>query len=314
MRQREGKRVSRREWGWVADIGGTNIRLALMRRDEGVVIEKRRNTPTSPEPERILDVIKAMMADIGEPPNTAGIVLGIPGLVDSVRGVAVHSANLGWRQVPIRALTEVRLGLPTQIENDVHLHTLGEWNTGAGQALGVHDRFVDVVIGTGIAAGIVVHGKLVHAMGVGEIGHLTWDRQGACCGCGKIGCVETVVGAKGIKRMYQRLGHPTDDFLGQVVQPLESREPWAVEIWQEFVKVLAFSLSTLIMMLNPSVIVLSGGLVASFPYWESLLREALDQELLSSMRQSVDLVASRLADQAPFWGGSALLFEKIGAM
>lgn len=310
---REGKPVGDSGLGWVVDIGGTNIRLALMRRGEGAVVEQRLNTPASPEPERVLDVIEALMTKSRVSANSAeGIVLGVPGLVDPGLGMAIQSGNLGWRRVPIRALAEARFGLPVRIENDVHLHTLGEWKIGAGRHLGPQDRFVDVVIGTGVAAGIVVHGQLVRGPGVGEIGHLTWDRHGARCGCGKIGCVETVVGAKGITRIYQSLGYPTEDFLGQVVQPLEAGEPWASRVWQEFVQALAFSLSAVIMVVNPTMIVLSGGLVASFPHWGKRLREALDQELFVSMRERLKLVTSRLGDRAPFWGGSFLLFDDIG--
>lgn len=295
--------------GWVADVGGTNLRLALVQQGRGVTLEKRVRTPANKEPESILKAIRELLRAMPDPlAPSRGIVVGIPGLVDSPAGNVLLNANLGWHHVPIRRLAEEFLDMPVWVENDVRLHTLGEWQFGEGARC---RTMADVVIGTGIAAGLSIHGQVLSGSVIGEIGHLTWDRHGILCGCGKSGCVETVVGTKGLRRLVMEMGHPSDDFVRDVVQPLERNEPWARRVWQEFSQALAFSLSTLVLGIHPEVIVLSGGIVTSFSLWGPLLSEALSHELFSGAEDDWQLKISSLGDAAPYLGGMALLFGEV---
>ena len=118
-----------------------------------------------------------------------GVGLVVTGIVDERRGLAVHSENVGWRDVPIRSLVEQAAGLPVGFGHDVRAGALAEWRLGAGRGL---DDLVFVPVGTGVSAGIVVQGRLLTGGGyAGEIGHLNVG-HGEPCACGGRGCVEAV--------------------------------------------------------------------------------------------------------------------------
>lgn len=304
-----GVGVSGKDLGWVADVGGTNIRLALVGHRGEILREDQCATPPVPTPMAVLDVLESLCANTSiDRRAIQGLVLGIPGVVDSGNGMVKLNANLGWRNVPLEKMGRERFGLPVVLQNDVRLHTLGEWKYGVGRQLDGAKTFTDVVIGTGIAAGLVVGGQLLQDPATGEIGHLSMDRSGWPCGCGKRGCVETVVGAKGLRRLCMEAGHPVESFMEDVVVPLIEREPWAVKVWQTFAAGLAFGLSALIMVLRPSVVVLSGGIAGSFMHWQAMLWEALAGELFPGALAETEIVASALSTRAPYLGGSYLLF------
>src|SRR4029450_8674632 len=87
-----------------------------------------------------------------------GVGLVVTGIVDERRGMAVHSQNVGWRNVPVRSLVEQATSLPVGFGHDVRAGTLAEWRLGAGRVL---EDLGFVPVGTVISAGIVVQGRLV---------------------------------------------------------------------------------------------------------------------------------------------------------
>ena len=299
--------------GFVADVGGTNLRLALVARDRGVIQEVRAKTPSSPTPERILDCLADMIAELGGTRQAAGLVLGIPGLVDAEAGLVRINANLGWRDVALGRAAHDRLGLGTLVQNDVRLHTLGEWQFGAGRGLGPRQTMADVVIGTGVAMGLVSSGQLLKTPESGEIGHVTWNRGGIACGCGKTGCLETMVGAKALTRLFRERGLATDDFARDVVGALRTGQAEGVEAWTQFSQALAFGLSIIVMVLHPDLIVLSGGVAQSFPWWKPLLMRALSGELFADSLSRVHIAVSTLGDSAPYLGGMSLLVDRLSS-
>ncbi len=285
------------------------MRMALIARDPGVVREVWAKTPPCPTPERVLDRLAAMITELGGAEPAAGLVLGIPGLVDADTGVVRINANLGWRNVALADAARDRLGLSTMIQNDVRLHTLGEWRFGAGRELTPRQTMADVVIGTGIAMGLVRGGQLWDTPESGEIGHITWNRDGIRCGCGKTGCVETMVGAKALTRLFREQGLPADDFARDVVGTLQAGQPESLALWNQFCRALAFGLSVVILVLHPDLIVLSGGVAQSLSWWKPMLMKALEDELFLGSLSQVRLATSTLADRAPYLGGMSLLLD-----
>lgn len=92
--------------GWVADVGGTNVRLALVDQEQGIVGQTRAPTPSRPTPQRILDVLERVMRTITATGcrRPSQMVIGVPGIVDGVHGIVVQNGNLGWNRVAIQAL------------------------------------------------------------------------------------------------------------------------------------------------------------------------------------------------------------------
>src|SRR5262249_4165133 len=146
------------------DLGGTNIKAALVNTETGEIAATR-STPTHAREGH--DSVIAQMAALAEniittshltKEDVGGIGIGIPGALDLGRGMTIFLPNLpgNWRNVPVRDLLSGPSGLPVAILNDARSMTLGEWKFGAG-------RGVDTAcytLGTGIGGGLVINGKL----------------------------------------------------------------------------------------------------------------------------------------------------------
>nr|WP_314844946.1 ROK family protein [uncultured Microbacterium sp.] len=186
------------------DVGGTKVRGVLIDAAGRIVAAARARTRWSAEGvlDTVADVAGSLLdqaaIDIDE---VSSIGLGIPGVVDPTAGVVVHAVNLGIDR-PLRLAAEVgaRLGCAgrVHVENDVNAAALG-----VVHALGLHDRSAVVIsAGTGLAAGIVIEGRLWRgASGVaGEIGHISIDADGPPCKCGQSGCLEQYASGSAIGR------------------------------------------------------------------------------------------------------------------
>lgn len=167
------------EAGYVvgADIGGTSLRLALADMDGKVVAKWRVSTAGIRDPHVVVDLIhkgveELLQKNVIERSLLRAVAAGAPGVTDVDDGIVIATSYLmGWRDVPLRALLEARLGVPAAVDNDVNTAAIAEYQIGAAQ--GVRD-FVFIAVGTGIGAGIVLNGRLFHGMdwSAGEIGYL----------------------------------------------------------------------------------------------------------------------------------------------
>ena len=244
------------------DVGGTSIKGELVDRDGLVHTSVRRPTPKGDEAltaiAEVGDVLLAHARDLGGRVVAAGVV--VPGLVDPAHGIASYSANIGWRDLAVTAPLADRWGLPVRLANDVASAAVAEMRQGAGLGK-THVAFI--VIGTGIAAALIVDGRLVTgAHGeVTELGHVP-VRRGTPCACGADGCLETVASASSIARGYAARSGLTVSGAAEVAARLDT-DPVARAVWQEAVEALAEAISLLALVANPALVVIGGGLGAA---------------------------------------------------
>jgi glucokinase len=317
------------------DVGGTGIKCGLV--DETGVIRHTERHPTGAArgPEAvvatILDVTAglASAADrLGLDPVCAGVV--VPAVVAD--GVALFSANLGLRDVPLRDLLVKRLGRPAVLGHDVRAAALAEARLGAGR---VSRRLLFVALGTGIAGGFVLDGRVddgAHGA-AGEIGHIVvrTGPQARPCGCGGRGCLETYASAAGVARAYaaatststaastSAIGDPylhADANTGPVLAPTSGREvaelvasgdPAANAVWCEAVEALADGLLTGIALYDPAVVAIGGGLAEAGELLLAPLREALVQR--RTFHQLPNVVRAELGDEAGVYGAALLAWD-----
>jgi glucokinase len=179
------------------------MKAALVGADGTLLHRDRRSTGRDRGPEAVVADILDFAADLrahgaeryGESAGAAGIA--VPGIVDEARGTAVYSANLGWRDVPLRSLLADRLRMPVALGHDVRTGGLAEGRVGAGRGT---DRFLFVALGTGIAGAIGIGGRVesgAHGF-AGEIGHIVVRPGGADCPCGQRGCLERYASAAAV--------------------------------------------------------------------------------------------------------------------
>lgn len=298
------------------DVGGTEVKTAVLALD-GTVLEAgsrptRREAGAAATAERVLSLgaeLCSRAAELtGRPPLAAGVV--VPGVVDESAGVAVHAANLGWRDLPLRARLEERLGLPVAFGHDVRAGALAEQRLGAGRG---RDPFLFVPLGTGIAAGVVSGGRLVQgwAGGAGEIGHLTVDPEGERCGCGGRGCLETVASASGVAAGYVRAGGAPGSTSAQVAAAVRAGDPVAGKVWAQAVSALADVLSTCVTVLAPQAVAVGGGLAQAGELLLAPLREALSDRL-KPFQPAPSIVPAELGARAGCLGAGLMASDLAG--
>ncbi|MFJ3586032.1 ROK family protein [Streptomyces sp. NPDC090127] len=297
------------------DVGGTGMKAALVAADGTLLHEARRATGRERGPDAVVDTILDFAAELraygleryGEPAAAAGVA--VPGIVDADRGIAVYSANLGWRDVPMRTLLSERLGaIPVALGHDVRTGGLAEGRIGAGNGA---DRFLFVPLGTGIAGAIGIGGTIeagAHGY-AGEIGHIVVRPGGTECGCGQRGCLERYAGAAAVSEAWAAAsGDPKAD-AADCAKAVESGDPRAVRVWQAAIDALADGLVTALTLLDPRTLIIGGGLAEAGETLFTPLRAAVEERVTFQKLPAV--VPAALGDTAGCLGAGLLAWDLL---
>ncbi|WP_229686194.1 ROK family protein [Longimycelium tulufanense] len=299
------------------DVGGTETKAALVSGRPAAAVplaEHRRPTPRRADSgttvaavvDLVLYLVEELRREGGREVEAVGVV--VPGVVDEERGVGVYSANLGWRDAPFAELLTARTGLPTAFGHDVRAGGLAELRLGA--ARGHRDALI-MPIGTGIAAAIVVGGR-VHSAGgyAGELGHIDIG-HGEPCGCGQRGCLERVASSAAIARRYTRRSGREVRGAVDVAEAVRAGDQDAVAVWEEAVTALGKALVLACTILGPEVVVLGGGLALA----RELLTEPLGRRLneLMTFQRPPELRLAELGDGAGRLGAALLALDLLEA-
>ncbi|WP_235916351.1 ROK family protein [Antrihabitans cavernicola] len=256
------------------DVGGTTVKGEVTAVDGTVLAQ---STVATPRGDAAIEAIAELGADLiaRSPVERAAVLL--PGIVDADRGVAVFSANIGWRDRPVRDLLEARWGIPVVIDHDVATAGWAEWRFGAGRG---HDDVCVLIVGTGISGSLAVGGRQVRGGRgqPGEYGHIPVRPDGIACACGNVGCMETVASAAAITREYTRRSGREIDGSAAVFAALET-DPVAREVWSDAVEAMADGMIGVIHAVSPELLVLAGGLAGAGSAVTEPLRRALDARL-----------------------------------
>ncbi|MEU3794671.1 ROK family protein [Streptomyces fructofermentans] len=297
------------------DVGGTGMKAALVGADGELLHQARRATGRERGPDSVVESVLDFAADLrahgerhfGAPAAAAGVA--VPGIVDSARGIAAYSANLGWRDVPLRDLLGERLhGVPVALGHDVRTGGLAEGRIGAGRG---SDRFLFVPLGTGIAGAIGIEGRVeagAHGF-AGEIGHIVVRRDGVPCPCGQRGCLERYASAAAVGEAWAAAsGDPDADAAG-CAKAVGSGDPRAQAVWQEAVDALADGLVTALTLLDPRTLIIGGGLAEAGETLFTPLRAAVGRRLTFQKPPSV--VPAVLGDTAGCRGAGLLAWDLL---
>ncbi|MBE8477086.1 ROK family protein [Streptomyces justiciae] len=297
------------------DVGGTGMKAALVGASGELLHQARRATGRERGPDAVVEGILDFAAELhaygaehlGEPASAAGVA--VPGIVDAEQGVAVYAANLGWRDVPLRDLLTERLGgIPVALGHDVRTGGLAEGRIGAGQGA---DRFFFVPLGTGIAGAVGIGGRVeagAHGF-AGEIGHIVVRPGGTPCPCGQVGCLERYASASAVSEAWAAAtGDPEAD-AADCAKAVESGDPRAQTVWQNAVDALADGLVTALTLLDPSTLIIGGGLAEAGETLFTPLRDAIRQRITFQKLPSV--VPAALGDTAGCLGAGLLAWDLL---
>lgn len=188
--------------------------------------------------------------------TTVGLV--VPGIVDSGTGTGTMSTMLGWRDAPIRDCVQDATGLPTVLGHDVSAAATAEGSWGAGRG---HQDWIFLALGTGLGSALVLNGTPYRGSNGwgGELSHFVARADGPPCSCGKRGCLEMLSSASAVAARY-RDATGEDLSAAQVAGRVETGDPVAGRVWDDAVDALIVALSATVESLNPSAIVVGGGM------------------------------------------------------
>jgi predicted NBD/HSP70 family sugar kinase len=262
------------------DIGGTKTEGVVVDDEGSVLASLVRATPYGADA-----VVEAASAIVLELLGRSGVVLaadrpvgvGIPGLVDVGSGAVKHAVNLGidgeW--LTLGSQLSDRLDHPVLIENDVNVAALG---TTPLLPAGRTRDLAYLSIGTGLAAGLVLDGRLrrgVHGA-AGEVGHLAVDPYGARCTCGQVGCLETVASGSAIEAAW-----PVADESGPAMSLFRAAgdgDPRAVAVVRRFAGAVATTVRVLCLTADVESVVLGGGVAQVGDPLLAAVRRELDEQ------------------------------------
>ncbi len=307
------------------DIGGTNTVFGIVDARGTIVASSSIKTGAYAQVEEYVDeVCKNLLPLIvanGGVDKVKGIGIGAPN-GNFYSGTIEFAPNLPWKGViPLAAMFEERLGIPTALTNDANAAAIGEMTYGA--ARGMKD-FIMITLGTGVGSGIVINGQLVygHDGFAGELGHVIVRRDGRMCGCGRKGCLETYCSATGVTRSAREfLTSSTEPSLLRAIpaESITSKDVYdaavkgdklALDIFEFTGQVLGEALADFIAFSSPEAIVLFGGLAKSGEYIFKPIQKAIDENILTIYKGKTKLLMSELKDaDAAVLGASALGWE-----
>ena len=248
------------------DVGGTTIKAAILDSDGLEYRRSEQPTPRHLGPDAVIattiEAIVELRAELPEGARLRAVGLVVPGIVDAEQGIAVYAANIGWQQLPLRQIVAEAVGLPVILDHDVRAAGLAELELGAGRGL---QEVLFVALGTGIAAAVITRGQVsAGATGrAGELGHLPVFPEGEWCACGQRGCTETYASAAALSRRYSAASGISDVPAKDVISRATAGDRLADEIFQDAITALGRALVNYILLMDPELILIGGGMAAS---------------------------------------------------
>ncbi|WP_300790475.1 ROK family protein [uncultured Bacteroides sp.] len=307
------------------DIGGTNTVFGVVDSRGNVLASDSIKTQEYDEIDEYVDAVCKklipLLQQFGGAEKFKGMGVGAPN-GNYYNGTIEFAPNLPWKGViPLAAMFEDKLGIPTALTNDANAAAIGEMTYGA--ARGLRD-FIMITLGTGVGSGIVVNGQLVygHDGFAGELGHVIVEREGRICGCGRKGCLETYCSATGVARTAREFlvarsepsllrEIPAEEIVSKDVYDAAIKgDKLALEIFEYTGTILGRALADFVAFSSPEAIVLFGGLAKSGDLIMKPIQKALEENVLKIYAGKTKLLLSQLKDaDAAVLGASALGWE-----
>ncbi|WP_330293614.1 ROK family transcriptional regulator [Streptomyces sp. NBC_00576] len=273
-------------------------------------------------PEQVVSHVAAavgsVVAQAGiEGARVLGVGVSVPGQVDRDTGVSEYAPNWDWHDVPLLDLLSEVIAYPLYLDNPLRAGAVAEMWFGAARG---REDVVVVNLGTGVGAGLALHGALYRGVSnsAGEWGHTTLVLDGRLCRCGNHGCVEAYVGAPGIMLNLRELSpqspllHPEDQTatIDALARGVEANDPVAIKVVRETARYIGAGIANLVNVLNPEVVVLSSWVARRLG--EPLLREvreAVGRHALRRPFAATEIVLSPIPTDPACLGAATFALE-----
>ena len=312
------------------DLGGTTAKCAILNQKGEIQTKWSIETDISEEGSKIIpNLIQSINHQLDRFQLTAedfiGIGMGSPGTVNRIEGTVIGAYNLNWKTLQlVREQIEKGTGIPFFIDNDANVAALGEQWIGAGNN---EPDVVFITLGTGVGGGLISDGQLLHGAidAAGEIGHVTVEPEGYLCTCGKKGCLEQYASATGVVHLARDLseeyaGDSQLKFLIDDGQDIDAKtifdlakdgDDLAEMIVDRFAYYLGFALANVANLLNPSTIVLGGGVSKAGEFLAEKVRIVLSEFSFPTIREITKMKIAELGNDAGVIGAASLVLNEI---
>ena len=311
------------------DLGGTRIKTGLVDARGEILFLKNYLTCLDLGREKVIKRMVKIIKQLIEisiknrfKPELIG--LGAPGLVDREKGIIRRTPNFpDWKDVPLARIISDEVSLPTYVDKDANVITLGEKWVGAGKDW---DHFVCLTLGTGVGSGLFLNGRPWYgSQGNGpEFGHITIEPRGERCGCGNRGCLETLASAtylvkKAQKGLDKKVHILLSEMVNQRSEPLSAKllyetakkgDPFCISLFAELGRYLGIALANLIHTLGLEGVVLGGGLSKAFTIFLPYLEKEFKKRMTMIPGDLPPIRISSLGDKSGILGAAKMAMER----
>ena len=321
-----------RQYAIGLDLGGTNIKAALVERSRGVIAAERIDTGADRGPQHVLDrivtVIQRIM-DGAQEGHVAGVGIGAPGTINWARTSLIYPPNIpGWKIIDLQAALRSKLhrDILVVVENDANAAALGSAHYGAGRP---YDSFLMVTLGTGVGGAIIYQNSIFRGTtgAAGEIGHMTIDYAGPEDGAGVAGAIEAYLGQRFLSRHARRqlrdfpaspLHHEAGPDMNGLTPAMLSAaamdgDEGATSVLRWAGHKLGCVLGSCINLLDIRTIIVGGGVSAAGSLIIEPAREAIGHFIKPGMRDGVLILQETLGNEVGVLGAAYLVFELLDA-
>ncbi len=314
----------------VADLGATSIGVGIADLSGQLVAQHEEPADIMDGPEAILGRVEDLFEVLHSRVDHAlgalwGIGIGVPGPVEFATGRPASPPIMpGWDDFPVRERFSGRYGVPVWVDNDVNLMALGEYRAGVARG---HDAAIFIKVGTGIGAGIIIDGKLHRGSqgSAGDVGHIqVTDDPSIICRCGNSGCLEALAGGAALARDGARAAREGQSTL--LARLLDERDRieatdvgWAAAhgdpVSRDLITMAGHRIgrmvATLVNALNPSSVVIGGGVSGLGDPLIASVRESVYGRSLPLATRDLEIVRSSLDDQAGRIGAASMVVDEL---
>lgn len=312
------------------DIGGTNIKLALMDKSGRLKGKRIFATRNFKGKRALIDEIVCQISDLISKyglhkKDIIGVGIGAPGAVDIRSGTVHYFTNIpDWNEVPLGIVLKKRLNLPVFVDNDVNVMALGELFFGSG--VGARNMLC-ITLGTGVGGGLILEGKLYRgsSYAAGEFGHMPINIDGPKCKCGSWACIEAYVGKshivrdaaarirKGEKTLIKKLaGNDLSKITPEIIsRAARAGDKLAKDVWKDVGEKIGIGLAGVVNLLNLEKIVIGGGIAAAGKILFDSIKKTIAIRAMKLPARTVKVVKAKLGYDAGLIGAATLVLYEL---
>ncbi|MCX7910682.1 MAG: ROK family protein [Endomicrobia bacterium] len=276
------------------DIGGTTTKIGLVNcNNNKFVLERYVEVDTLQGQNNLDKMLEVIIKEINKfKKEITACGVGVAALINTKDGVVIKAPNVLWSEVNLKKVFHRKINLPIIVENDANVATVGIYHTIIKKKYPNCKNIICLTLGTGIGGGIIIDGKLLMGTSAtaAEVGHFVIKVNGEKCGCGSYGCLERFIGARWfIKDIVETLKTSKyDTIIYELVnndlslltpkllyEAALKKDKFALEQWKKFGKYLAVGVCNLINILNPEIIVFTGGVAKASKFFLPFLKKEI---------------------------------------